>query len=88
MLADVFEKFRSVTMEQGRFEVDPAHFNSAPQMASDAMLKKTGVVLHLSTDAAMYLIIESVMSGGVCMNSKRHARPNNRMVGNNDRSRP
>ena len=38
ILADVFERFRSVSMEQGRFEVDPAHYVSAPQMARDAML--------------------------------------------------
>ena len=50
ILADVFEKFRSVSMEQGRFEVDPAHYVSAPQMAWDAMLKKTDVVLDLLTD--------------------------------------
>ena len=73
ILADVFEKFRSVSMEQGRFEVDPAHYLSAPQMAWDAMLKKRDVVLYLITDLAMYLMIESGMRGGVCMKSKRHA---------------
>ena len=46
-------------MEQGRFEVDPAHYVSAPQMAWDAMLKKTGVVMDLITDPAMYRMIES-----------------------------
>ena len=30
ILADVFERFRSVSMEKGRFEVDPAHYVSAP----------------------------------------------------------
>ena len=42
-------------------------------MASDAMFKKTGVVLDLITYLAMYLMIESGMRGGVCMISKRHA---------------
>ena len=64
ILADVFEKFRAVSMEQGRFEVDPAHYVSAPQMAWDAMLKKTDVVPDLITDPAMYLMIESGMRGG------------------------
>ena len=69
-------------MEQGRFEVDPAHYVSAPQMAWDAMLKKTGVTLDLITESAMYLMIESGMRGGVCMISKRHAQANNPPVGN------
>ena len=60
-------------MEQGRFELDPAHYVSAPQMAWDAMLKKTDVVLDLIPDPAMSLMIESGMRGGVCMISKRHA---------------
>ena len=88
MHADVFEKFRAVSMEQGRFEVDTAHYVSAPQMACDAMLKKTDFVLDLITEPAMYLMIESGMSGGVCMISKRHAQANNPMVGNNDPEQP
>ena len=41
ILADVFEKFRTVSMEKDRFVVDAAHYGSAPQMAWDAILKKT-----------------------------------------------
>ena len=73
ILADVFEKFRAVSMEQGRFEVDPAHYVSAPQMAWDAMLKKTDVVMDLITDPAMYLRIEGGMRGDGFMISKRPA---------------
>ena len=81
ILADVFERFRSVSMEQGRFEMDPAHYVSAPQMAWDAMLKKTGATLDLITDPAMYQMIESGMRGGVCMISQRYAKANNELVG-------
>ena len=81
ILADVFERFRSVSMEKGRFEVDPAHYVSAPQMAWDAMLKKTGATLDLITDPAMYQMIESGMRGGVCMISQRYAKANNELVG-------
>ena len=88
ILADVFEKFRSVSMEQGRFELDSAHYVSAPQMAWDAMLKKTDLLLDLITDPAMYLMIESGMRGGVCMISNRHAQAKNPMVGNNDHCSP
>ena len=75
-------------MEQGRYEVDPAHYVSAPQMAWDAMFKKTDVVLDLITDPAMYLMIESGMRGVVCIISKRHAQANNPMVGNKDPEQP
>ena len=75
-------------MEQGRFEVDPAHYVSAPQMAWDAMLKKTDVLLDLITDRAMDLMIESGMRRGICMISNRHAQANNLMAGNNDPEQP
>ena len=77
----MFEKFRAVSIEQGRFELDPAHYVSAPQMAWDAMLKKTGVTLDLISEPAMYLMIESGMLGGVCVISNRHTQANNPPVG-------
>ena len=80
ILADVFERFRSVSMDQGRFEVDPAHYVSAPQMGWDAMLKKTGATLDLITDPAMYQMSESGMRGGVCMISQRYAKAKNEQV--------
>ena len=54
ILADVFEKFRTVSMEKDRFVVDPAHYFCAQQMASDAMLKKTRAELQIHSDPAMY----------------------------------
>ena len=57
ILADVFETFRNISLMKGRFEIDPAHYVSAPQMAWDAMLKKCSVTLDLITDPAMYLMI-------------------------------
>ena len=65
ILADVFETFRDVSLTKGKFEIDPAHYVSAPQMAWDAMLKKTGIVLDLISDPAMYRMIESGMRGGI-----------------------
>ena len=75
------EKFRIVSVETGPIEVDPAHYVSAAQMAWDAMLKKTGIVLDLISDPAMYRMIESGMRGGICMISKRHAKANNPALG-------
>ena len=73
ILTDVFETFRDVNLSQGKFEIDPAHYVSAPQMAWDAMLKKIEVTLDLLTDKSMYQMIEGGMGGGVCMISKRFA---------------
>ena len=47
MLADVFENFRNKCIEI--YEIDPAHFLSAPGLAWQACLKKTGVNLELLT---------------------------------------
>ena len=88
ILADLFEKFRDFSMEQGRFDVDHAQYVSAPLMAWDAMLKKNDVVLDPSTDPGMYLIIGSGMRGVFCTISKRHVKTNKPNVGNNDREQP
>ena len=45
LLADVFESFRDKYMEI--YELDPAHFLSAPGLAWQACLKKTKVELEL-----------------------------------------
>ena len=81
ILADVFEIFRDVSLTHGKFEIDPAHYGTAPQMAWDAMLKKTDVTLDLITDPSMYQMIEGGMRGGVCMISNRYARANNKSMG-------
>ena len=81
LLADVFEHFRALSMEPEPFQLDPAYYVSAPQMAWDAMLKNTWAKLDLITDKAMYLMIESGMRGGVCMISKRYAKANNKYMG-------
>ena len=81
LLADVFERFRDTSMEPQRFQLDPAHYVSAPQMAWDAMLKITGIKLDLISDPAMYLMIESGMRGGVCVISQRYAKANNKYMG-------
>ena len=89
ILTDIFEHFRDVSLAQWKFEIDPAHYVSAPHMAWDAMLKKTGVTLELITDPAMYQMIESGMRGGVCMISLRYSKANNKVMGvMYDTSRP
>ena len=81
ILTDVFETFRDVSMTHGKFEIDPAHYVSAPQMAWDAMLKRTDITLDLITDPSMYQMIEGGMRGGVCMISNRYSKANNKAMG-------
>ena len=51
VLADVFEDFRKMCIKV--YELDPAHSLSAPRLAWQACLKKTGVELELLTDNGM-----------------------------------
>ena len=41
LLADIFENFRNMCLNI--YELDPAYFVSAPRLAWQACLKKTGV---------------------------------------------
>ena len=55
-LADVFENFRKTCLEV--YELDPAHFLSAPGQVWQACLKKAQVELELLTDNDMLLMFE------------------------------
>ena len=68
-------------IEDGNYELDPAHYVSAPHLSWDAMLKATRCKLELITDPAMFLMMDGQMRGGVCMISKRFARANNKYMG-------
>ena len=56
LLADVFENFRDVCMKN--YQLDPAWYYTAPGLAWDAALKKTGVELELLSDPDMLLMFE------------------------------
>ena len=56
MLVDVFENFRSMCIKV--YELDPAHFLSAPGLAWQACLKKTKVKLELLNYVDMLLMVE------------------------------
>ena len=55
LLADVFENFRNMWVEI--YELDPAKFLSASELAWQAALKKTKLKLALSSDIDMLLIV-------------------------------
>ena len=80
LLADVFENFRNKFIEV--YELDPAHFISATELAWQACLKKTGVKLELLTDVDILLMVEREIRGGICHSIHRHAKANNKYMKN------
>ena len=83
VLADVFENFRDKCIET--YELDPAHFLSAPGLAWKACLKKTNVKLELLTDNDMLLMFEKGIRGGMCQATYRYA--NNKYMNNYDKNK-
>ncbi len=57
LLADIFEAFRNVCMKN--YQLDPAHYVSAPQLSWDAMLKHTGIELELISDPEMFKMLDN-----------------------------
>ena len=80
LLADIFENFRNKCIEI--YKLDPAHFLSAPGLAWQAYLKKTGVELELLTDIDMLLMVEK----GICHAIHRYAKENNKYMENYDKN--
>ena len=78
LLADVFENFRNMCIRV--YELDPAHFLSAPGLGWQACLKKTEVELELITDPDMLLVVEEGIRGGMCHAIPRHAKANNKYM--------
>ena len=70
LFSDVFENFRNMCLDI--YELDLAHFVSAPGLAWQACLKKTGVKLELLTNYNMILMIEKDISGGISQASHRY----------------
>ena len=84
LLADVLENFRNKYLEI--YELDPIYFVSAPGLAWQACLKKTGVKLELITDYDMILMIEKGIRGGICQATHRYAKANNKYMKNYDKN--
>ena len=85
MLADVFENFRNNCIEI--YELDPAHFLSAPGLAWQTFLKKTEVKLELLTNVDMLLMVEKEIRGGICHAIHRYAKANNKYIKNFDENK-
>ena len=85
LLADVFENFRNKCIEI--YELDPAHFLSAPGLAWQACLKRTGIKLELLTDIDMLLMVEKGVRGGICHAIHRYAEANNKYMKNYNKNK-
>ena len=83
LLADVFENFRNMCIKV--YELDPAHFLSAPGLAWQDWLKKTEVKLELLTDVDMLLMVEKGIRGGICHAIHRYAKANNKYIKDNNK---
>ena len=80
LLTDVYESIRDRCIDT--YELDHAHFLSAPGLAWQACLKKTKVKLELLTDNDMLMMVEKGIRGGMCNAIYRHAKANNKYMKN------
>ena len=86
LLADVFENFRDMSMSN--YNLDPADYLTAPGLAWDAMLLKTGVELELLSDLELLNLMEDMKKGRLCfVGSKRHVNANNKYLPDRDPSK-
>ena len=84
LLADVF---RDVCINN--YNLDPAHYYTAPGLSWDVALKVTEVELELLSDPDMLLMVEKGIRGGVFMISHRYRKSNNKYMGTRyDASKP
>ena len=80
LLADIYENVGNMCLKI--YELDLLHFVSAPGLAWQACLKKTGVKLELITDYDMILMIEKGIRGGICQATHRYAKANKKYMKN------
>ena len=83
LLADVFENFINKWIKI--YELDPAHFLSAPRLAWQACLKKTKLELELLTNIGILLMVEKGTRGGICQAIHSHAKAYNKYMKNYDK---
>ena len=64
LLADVFDNFLNMCLKI--YELDPAHFLSAPGLPWQTTLKKIKEKLNLLTDIGKSLMVEKCIRHGIC----------------------
>jgi len=86
LLADVFENFRRVAMDN--YQLDPCHYFTSPGLSLSACLKHTAVELELFTDIDQLLFIERGIRGGISTICNRYSKANNKYLPDYDSSLP
>ena len=77
-MTDVFENFRDICIKN--YNLDPAHYYTAPSLAWDSALKLTEVKLESLSDPDMLLMVERGIRGGISMISNRYRKSNNKYI--------
>ena len=85
LFADVFENFRDECINT--YELDPAHFLSAPGLSWEACLKKANVKVELLTDYDKLMMDEKGIRGSICQSIHRHAEANNKYMKNYNKNK-
>ena len=85
LLADVSKNFRNKYFEI--YELDPAHFLSAPGLAWKACLKKVEVKLQLLTNVDMLVTVEKGIRGGICHAIHMYVKANNKYMKDYDNTK-
>ena len=80
LLADVFEHFRNWSLET--YQLDPAHFLTAPSLSWMAALKYTGQKLELMDDPDMCLFIDRGLIGGISLIANAYGKAQNMRLKN------
>ena len=84
LLSDIIENSRNMCLDI--YELDSAYFVSAPGLAWEACLKKTGIKLELLTDFDMTLMIGKGSRSGICQTSHRYAKANDKYMKNHNKN--
>ena len=69
------------------YHLDPVKFLSAPELAWQAVLKKTEVKAELLTVIDMLLMVEKGIRGGICHAIHQYTKANNKYMKDHDKSK-
>jgi hypothetical protein len=76
LIADIFESFRKTCLKN--YNLDTAHYISAPGLSWDAFLKRSGAEIELVSDMDMFQFFEKGMRGGTSYIAHRFSKANNK----------
>ena len=85
LLADVFGNYRKNCIKI--YELDPAHFLSAPGLAWPACLNKAEVKLELLANVDMLLMVEESIRAGICHAIHSYTKANNKHTKDYDKNK-